>query len=136
MDEVTIVSGGHAVRTVIAASIGLLMLVAPAAAQHPAQPERGDFALAFAVGYKVNSERAVQFRKWATRVVEEVTVGNFRSHPLFPRVQRAVVSILANGKVVTPIDVLIRMESLKPEDVENWRFGWHQASHDLDAPRL
>ena len=24
-----------------------------------------------AVGYKVNSERAVQFRKWATRVVEE-----------------------------------------------------------------
>ena len=23
------------------------------------------------VGYKVNSERAVQFRKWATRVVEE-----------------------------------------------------------------
>ncbi len=26
-----------------------------------------------AVGYKVNSERAVQFRKWATRVVEEFT---------------------------------------------------------------
>jgi hypothetical protein len=27
-----------------------------------------------AVGYKVNSERAVQFRKWATRVVEEFTI--------------------------------------------------------------
>jgi len=27
-----------------------------------------------AVGYKVNSERAVQFRKWATQVVEEYTV--------------------------------------------------------------
>ena len=26
-----------------------------------------------AVGYKVNSERAVQFRKWATRVIEEFT---------------------------------------------------------------
>ena len=30
-----------------------------------------------AVGYKVNSERAVQFRKWATRIVEEFTVKGF-----------------------------------------------------------
>ncbi|MCC6899108.1 MAG: virulence RhuM family protein, partial [Polyangiaceae bacterium] len=29
------------------------------------------------VGYKVNSERAVQFRKWATRVVEEFTIKGF-----------------------------------------------------------
>jgi hypothetical protein len=27
-----------------------------------------------AVGYKVNSERAVQFRKWATKIVEEFTI--------------------------------------------------------------
>jgi len=30
-----------------------------------------------AVGYKVNSERAVQFRKWATQVVEEFTIKGF-----------------------------------------------------------
>jgi hypothetical protein len=30
-----------------------------------------------AVGYKVNSERAVQFRKWATFVVEEFTIKGF-----------------------------------------------------------
>ncbi len=30
-----------------------------------------------AVGYKVNSERAVQFRKWATGVVEEFTIKGF-----------------------------------------------------------
>ena len=30
-----------------------------------------------AVGYKVKSERAVQFRKWATRVVEEFTIKGF-----------------------------------------------------------
>ena len=30
-----------------------------------------------AVGYKVNSERAVQFRKWATHVVEEYTIKGF-----------------------------------------------------------
>ena len=27
-----------------------------------------------AVGYKVNSERAVQFRKWATNIIEEFTI--------------------------------------------------------------
>ena len=27
-----------------------------------------------AVGYKVNSERAVQFRKWATNVIEQFTI--------------------------------------------------------------
>jgi hypothetical protein len=29
------------------------------------------------VGYKVSSERAVQFRKWATRVIEEFTIKGF-----------------------------------------------------------
>jgi hypothetical protein len=30
-----------------------------------------------AVGYKVNSERAVQFRKWATQIVQEYTIKGF-----------------------------------------------------------
>ena len=30
-----------------------------------------------AVGYKVNSERAVQFRKWATRIIESFTIKGF-----------------------------------------------------------
>lgn len=30
-----------------------------------------------AVGYKVNSERAVQFRKWATQVLQEFTIKGF-----------------------------------------------------------
>lgn len=34
-------------------------------------------AATIAVGYKVNSERAVQFRKWATGVVEEFTVKGY-----------------------------------------------------------
>ncbi len=36
-----------------------------------------DLSAIIAVGYKVNSERAVQFRKWATRVVEEFTIKGF-----------------------------------------------------------
>ncbi len=30
-----------------------------------------------AVGYKVNSERAVQFRKWATSIIEEFTIKGY-----------------------------------------------------------
>ncbi len=34
-------------------------------------------AATIAVGYKVNSERAVQFRKWATSVIEEFTIKGY-----------------------------------------------------------
>lgn len=34
-------------------------------------------AAIIAVGYKVNSERAVQFRKWATQIVQEFTIKGF-----------------------------------------------------------
>ena len=34
-----------------------------------------------AVGYKVNSERAVQFRKWATQIIEEFTIKGFAMEP-------------------------------------------------------
>ena len=36
-----------------------------------------NLAAIIAVGYKVNSERAVQFRKWATRIIEEFTIKGF-----------------------------------------------------------
>ena len=41
--------------------------------------DTGHYSLSatIAVGYKVNSERAVQFRKWATTVVKEYTVKGF-----------------------------------------------------------
>ena len=54
---------------------------------------------------------------------ERVTVGDFRSDPMFPRIERAVAAILANGKVVAPVDVLVKMDLLAPKDLEDWRFG-------------
>src|SRR3546814_12298764 len=45
-----------------------------------------------AVGYKVNSERAVQFRKWATVVIEEFTIKGFRmDNELIKRNRKSVV---------------------------------------------
>jgi hypothetical protein len=52
-----------------------------------------------------------------------VGVNNFRDDALFPKIERATAAILAKGKVVTPIDVLIGMDLLKPEQVEDWRRG-------------
>jgi hypothetical protein len=41
------------------------------------QTQHYSLAAIIAVGYKVNSERAVQFRKWATTVVKEYTIKGF-----------------------------------------------------------
>jgi hypothetical protein len=52
-----------------------------------------------------------------------VTVATFRSDPLFPRIERAVATILKTKKVVTPIDVLVGMHLLTHDKVEDWRRG-------------
>lgn len=50
-------------------------------------------------------------------------VANYRADPLFPRIERAVTSILAKGRVVAPVDVLIAMQLLSPDRLEDWRRG-------------
>jgi len=52
---------------------------------------------------------------------KKVTVDTFRKDPLYPRIARAMEQILARGKVVAPVDVLVRMDLLAPEHLEDWR---------------
>ena len=54
---------------------------------------------------------------------KQPTVENFQNDPLFPRIERAVEAILAKGKVVAPVDVLIGMSLLTRENLEDWRRG-------------
>ncbi len=51
------------------------------------------------------------------------TVATYRDDPLYPRIERAVARIVANGKVVAPVDVLVGMGLLEPETLEDWRRG-------------
>lgn len=51
------------------------------------------------------------------------TVATYRDDPLYPRIERAMTSILAKGKVVAPVDVLVDMGLLAPEKLEDWRRG-------------
>jgi hypothetical protein len=59
------------------------------------------------------------------------TVNDFRRDPMFPRIERAVAAILADGKVVVPVAVLVKMGMLAPRDLENWPF--HSALETSDA---
>jgi len=52
-----------------------------------------------------------------------VSVDTFRGDPLYPRIARAAEQILARGKVVAPVDVLVGMDLLAPERLEDWRRG-------------
>ena len=52
-----------------------------------------------------------------------VSVDTYRDDPLYPRIVRAVERLLARGKVVAPVEVLICMNMLAPERLEDWRHG-------------
>jgi len=52
-----------------------------------------------------------------------VSVDSFRDDPMYPKIVRVVAAILARGKVVTPVDVIINMGWLSPTGLEDWRFG-------------
>jgi len=42
---------------------------------------------------------------------------------MYPQIERAVTAILAHGKVVAPVDVIVKLGWLTPADLEDWRFG-------------
>lgn len=52
-----------------------------------------------------------------------VSVETYRDDPLYPRIVGAVRAILARGKVVAPVDVLVGMGLLDPTLLDAWRFG-------------
>ncbi len=53
----------------------------------------------------------------------KVSVDSYRDDPLYPRIVRAVEPLLARGKVVAPVDVLVGMGLLDPAKLEDWRLG-------------
>jgi hypothetical protein len=55
--------------------------------------------------------------------MRSVTVDTYHNDPLSPGIVRAVDAILVNGKVVAPVDVLVRMDMLTPAKLEDWRRG-------------
>jgi hypothetical protein len=72
----------------------------------------------------VNTKRRPSSEGWkSSRLAALPTVETYSDDPLYPRIVRAVDVILARGKVVAPVDVLVGMHVLTPERLEDWRRG-------------
>ena len=52
-----------------------------------------------------------------------VSVDTYRDDKLYPRVVKAARTLLARGKVVAPVDVLVGIGLLEPRRLEDWRLG-------------
>jgi hypothetical protein len=55
--------------------------------------------------------------------MKQVTVTTYRQDPYYPRVVRAVATILARSDVVAPVEVLLEMGNLTPKNYEAWSRG-------------
>src|SRR5262249_8921987 len=55
--------------------------------------------------------------------MKQVTVHTYRQDTYYPRVVRAVATILARSDVVAPVDVLLEMGNLTPKNYEAWYRG-------------
>ena len=55
--------------------------------------------------------------------MKKVTLSNYRIDKFYPRVVRAVATLLSRGDVVAPVDVFVEMQLLSPEALADWRFG-------------
>ena len=49
-----------------------------------------------------------------------VTIDSYRNDKMYPRITRAVGKILAKGKIVAPVDVLVEMGLLNSKHIEPW----------------
>jgi hypothetical protein len=55
--------------------------------------------------------------------VKKITPSNYKKDKLYGPVARAVHEIMQADQVVTPIDVLMRLQRLSRKDYEDWRFA-------------
>jgi hypothetical protein len=56
-------------------------------------------------------------------VLSSMTAKNYQKDKLYPTVARAVAEILATTNVVTPIELLVRLQRITKAQCEDWRFG-------------
>jgi len=53
----------------------------------------------------------------------KINKSNYQKHKLYPAIARAVAAILETNNVVTPIELLLRLQRISKQQCEDWRFG-------------
>ncbi len=56
-------------------------------------------------------------------LMKSVTATNYQKDKLYPAVERAVAEILKTTNVVTPLELLLRLQRITKAQCEDWRFG-------------
>ncbi len=55
--------------------------------------------------------------------MKSISSSNYQKHQLYPAIVGAVAGILATNDVVTPIEVLLRLQRISKQQHDDWRFG-------------
>lgn len=55
--------------------------------------------------------------------MKKITSTNYQKDTLYPPVARAIAGIMQSDEVVTPVEVLLRLQRISKEQYEDWRFG-------------
>jgi hypothetical protein len=55
--------------------------------------------------------------------MKSITASNYQKHPFYPSIAGAVAAILMTSPVVTPVEVLLRLQRITKQQHEDWRFG-------------
>jgi hypothetical protein len=59
----------------------------------------------------------------STGFMKKITKSNYQKHKLYPVIVRTVATILETNNVVTPVELLLRLERISKQQLEDWRFG-------------
>jgi hypothetical protein len=55
--------------------------------------------------------------------MKSINASNYKKCRFYPAIARAVAAILETNTVVTPIEVLLRLQRITKQQHEDWRFG-------------
>jgi hypothetical protein len=55
--------------------------------------------------------------------MKTINKSNYQKHKLYPAIARTVAMILETNNVVTPVDLLLRLQRISKQQYEDWRFG-------------
>ena len=87
------------------------------ATQWLAAGDAGDVAV-YEHAVSAMGRRLLRQRRLTGKTMKQVTVHTYQQDPYYPRVVRAVATILARSDVVAPLDVLLERGNLTPKHRE------------------
>ena len=60
--------------------------------------------------------------KWLIACMKTINGSNYQKHQLYPAIARAVAEMIKTTSVVSPVEVLLRLERITKAQYEDWRF--------------